>query len=140
MRVVIAILCVFSLVLVACGDDDDDASLETFCEKNEELNEINAQIFAPPMDKAPEEVEALATEGVSVFEELEAAAPDEARPMMNQLAPFTDFAEILEANGWEVEASGPEIDALMAEVDSSAVDEYLAYVEANCTTETESEG
>lgn len=75
-RVVIAILCVFSLVLVACRDDDDEASLETFCEKNAELTEINEELFVPPMDETPDEVETLVAEGLLVLEEMEAAAPE----------------------------------------------------------------
>ncbi len=135
MRVVIAILCVFSLVLVACGDDDDEASLETFCEKNAQLTKINEELFVPPMDETPDEVETLVAEGLLVVEEMEAAAPEEIQETLGELVSFETYAEVLEANGWDVEAAGEEMDALIGSVDPNTVDEFTAYTQENCTTD-----
>lgn len=141
MRVVIAILCVFSLVLlVACGDDDDEASLETFCEMNAQLTEINEELFVPPMDETPEEVEMLVSEGLAVVEEMEAAAPEEIQETLGELVSFETFAEVLEANDWDVEASGDEMDALIGSVDPATVEEFTAYTQENCTTDAASDG
>jgi hypothetical protein len=138
---VIAILCVFSLVLVACGDDDDgETSLQTFCEKNEELEQANAELFAPPFDETPEEVEAIATESVAIDQEMDGAAPEEIQDTMAQLIPYETFAEVMEQNGWDVEASGDEIDALISDVDPAAIEEFTTFMEENCTTEIEPEG
>jgi hypothetical protein len=46
----------------------------------------------------------------------------------------------MEQNGWDLEASGDEIDALIAGVDPALANEYSTYVEENCTTEIEPEG
>jgi len=141
MRIVIAVLCVFSLALVACGDDDDgETSLQTFCEKNEELNELNAELFAPPMDETPEEVEAIADEAVAVSKEMEAAAPDEIQETMDQLVSFETITQVLEEAEWDIEAAGAEIEAAISDVDPATIEEFATFMEENCTTEIEPEG
>lgn len=141
MRIAIAVLCVFSLALVACGDDDDgETSLQTFCEKNAEIDELSIGLFAPPMDETPEEVEAIADEAVAIAEDMEAAAPDEIQETMDQLVPFETIAQVLEEADWDVEAVGDEIDALISNVDPAAIQEFTGFLDENCTTEIEPEG
>lgn len=133
MRIVIAMVCACSLVMAACGDDDGETSLETFCEKNVELDQINAELFAPP-DETPEEAEALVIEGlaVAVAEDIEAAAPDEIQETMEELPAFDIFAGIMEANDWDVEASGAEMDASIGDVDPEVIARYTALIDENC--------
>ena len=71
---------------------------------------------------------------------MEAAAPEEIHDTMAGLVPYETIAEVMEQNGWDLEASGDEIDALIAGVDPALANQYGAYLEENCTTETEPEG
>jgi hypothetical protein len=163
----VGLFCALGLVVVGCGDNEGgsealttttteattatatttapsttsvavaDASLAAYCEKNMELIEVRGQVYGPPFDETPQQIEALLAEAALLNEELLSLMPAEIREQAEYLTVEFDGAidAITEEEGWDPYAamnsdaaaavfSDPEIGA--------AIEQIMAFNEDHC--------
>ena len=98
-----------------------DPSFAAYCEKNVELIEVRGQVYGPPFDEIPEEIEALLNEAALLSEEFSAWMPEEIRDRAEFLNVAFDGAidAMTEELGWNPytamnsEAASPRSSAIL---------------------------
>jgi hypothetical protein len=114
-----------------------DSSFAAYCEKNMELIEVRGQVYGPPFDETPQQIEALLAEAAALNEELLSLMPAEIREQAEYLTVAFDGAidAMTEEEGWDPYAamnseaaaaifSDPEIGA--------AIEEMMAFNDEHC--------
>jgi uncharacterized membrane protein len=108
-----------------------------YCEKNLQLIEVRGQVYGPPFDETPEEIEALLTEATLLSEEFSALMPEEIRDQ----AEFLDVAfdgeidAMTEELGWDPYAAmnSEAASAIFSDPEvGAAIEEIMASNEQHC--------
>jgi hypothetical protein len=119
---------------------DDEAAIEAYCQKNDELVAVRGPVYGPPFTESPDEIEAMLAEAAVLQEELDLLVPDEIRQehdlhMAEFNAPIDALTEEL---GWDPYAAinTEEAAAIFADPEINAATEVLlAFLVEHCGLE-----
>jgi len=114
-----------------------DPSFAAYCEKNVELIEVRGQVYGPPFDEIPEEIEALLNEAALLSEEFSAWMPEEIRDRAEFLNVAFDGAidAMTEELGWNPYAAmnSEAASAIFSDPEIGvAIEEIMAFNEQHC--------
>jgi hypothetical protein len=114
-----------------------DPSLAAYCEKNMELIEVRGQVYGPPFDETPQQIEALLTEAAVLNEELLSLMPAEIREQAEYLTVAFDGAmdALTEEQGWDPYAAmnSEAATAIFGDPEiGAAIEEIMAFNEEHC--------
>ena len=114
-----------------------DPAFATYCEKNLELVDVRGQVYGPPFDETPEEIEALLTESARLGEELLAVMPEEIRDQAELLNSAFDrpIDAMTEELGWDpyTAINSEAAAAIFTDPDvGAAMEEMMAFNEEHC--------
>lgn len=119
---------------------DDEAAIEEYCQKNDELVAVRGPVYGQPFTESPDEIEAMLAEAAVLQEELDLLVPDEIRQehdlhMAEFNAPIDTLTEDL---GWDPYAAinSEEAAAIFADPEINAATGVLvAFLVEHCGLE-----
>ena len=119
---------------------DDEAAIEAYCQKNDELVAVRGPVYGQPFTESPDEIEAMLAEAAVLQEELDLLVPEEIRQehdlhMAEFNAPIDALTEEL---GWDPYAAinTDEAAAIFTDPEINAATEVLlAFLVEHCGLE-----